>query len=159
MKINDSKRRFNVLVKWSLLRQTAAWVIAWTTERIYVYCICILCILYTCIFMYFLILCAAIWRNERRLRGHYYLGSLILKPDLYDSDAKAGLGSECLSHFATRFWVHFKRRLELSSLARRQNRPRSLRTFRLVAVAVVDTAIVISCINTHHKVKHEQTRI
>ena len=76
-----------------------------------------------------------------------YLCALILEPDLYDPDAEAGLGSERLPHLATWLRVDFKRRLELSSLTGRQDRSRSLRSLRLIAVAVIDAAVVVSCIN------------
>ena len=57
-------------------------------------------------------------------------------------------------YLATRFRVDFKRRFELSSLTGGQYRSRSLRAFRLVAVALVNAAVVVRCVYpstaTHH---------
>jgi len=56
--------------------------------------------------------------------------------------SKGSAGAKSV-YLAARLGIDFKRRLELSSLTRRQDRSRSFRTFRLVAVAVVQAAVVV----------------
>lgn len=66
-----------------------------------------------------------------------HLGALVLEPDLDNAHAEAGLFGQCFSHFTTRLRADLERGLELASLARRQDRPRPLRTPATVARSIV----------------------
>lgn len=57
-----------------------------------------------------------------------HLCPLILEPDLNHAHAEAGILGEGFSHFSAGLRRHLERRLELTSLCRRENRSRPFRT-------------------------------
>lgn len=72
-----------------------------------------------------------------------HLRSLILEPHLYHSHAQAGVFGEGLPYLPAGLRRHLERRLELTPLRRRENRPRPFRAPTAVPWSILVQQVVI----------------
>lgn len=72
-----------------------------------------------------------------------HLRALILEPHLDDAHAQAGVLGEGLPHLPAGLRRHLERRLELTPLRRRENRPRPFRAPAAVPWSILVQQVVI----------------